>query len=234
MNATIERGYRFTPLRDSADIVLALLVKPHSAHDERLPAGYPNDSKAPAKGLPSVSEFKFGTSDSLPRLDRIESNSKGDGSSVSVWVFGYDGKTGRPLISIFGFGSYSTSSLSIAAHYLIRSALDQLEFASPDNRLNHFGSGMVGISYVMFSADGFNYWPTITSLVPDAPANNIGLRVNDEILKVDDVPLKNASHVTVLDIIKGDSGTARKMTVWRKGEGIKDVSIHLGKRPPGK
>jgi hypothetical protein len=232
MNAVIIRGYRYTLIRDSADIVFTILVKPHTFSDERLPTNYPKDAAAPAKGLPSVSEFKFGTQDSLPRSDRIERNSKGDGSSVSVWIFGYDGKTGRPLISIFGFGHYPTNSLSVAAHYVIRRAIDWLDYATDDDRLKHYGSGMAGFTYEMFSADGYNYWPTISSLVPDYPAEKAGLKVDDAVVKINDLPFKNASSNALLDIVKGEPGKPIKITFWRYNEGSKEVSLSLGKRLP--
>ena len=58
----------------------------------------------------------------------------------------------------------------------------------------------------------------ITMPYKESPANKAGLKIGDEILKIDDIELKNKSANDVSKLMKGQAGTPVKLTVRRFGK----------------
>jgi len=64
----------------------------------------------------------------------------------------------------------------------------------------------------------------ITMPYKESPANKAGLKIGDEILKIDDIELKNKSANDVSKLMKGQAGTPVKLTIRRFG---KDLPINF-------
>ncbi len=58
----------------------------------------------------------------------------------------------------------------------------------------------------------------ITSVFPDSPAAEAGIRPGDRILAVDGVSIDLAGYYTVVDMVKGEAGSSVTVTVLRDGQ----------------
>lgn len=66
----------------------------------------------------------------------------------------------------------------------------------------------------------------IVAPLDDSPAQRAGLKPNDIVVKVDDNPVTGKNVDQVVDIIRGESGTQVKLTLYREGgSGTFDVTI---------
>ena len=64
----------------------------------------------------------------------------------------------------------------------------------------------------------------VSMVHPGGPAYQAGLRHGDEIVSVDGLPVKGKSYDQVVDMIRGEAGTAVKVGV-RGENGIRELSI---------
>lgn len=97
------------------------------------------------------------------------------------------------------------------------------------NDVDDFNDGVNG-TYQGIGAEvkyNENNLPTIGEVFKNTPAEKVGLKENDIILKVNDIIVKDKSLAEIAEIVKGKSGTNVKLTILR-GKEEKTFTITRG------
>ena len=97
------------------------------------------------------------------------------------------------------------------------------------NDVDDFNEGVNG-TYQGIGAEvkyNENNLPTIGEVFKNTPAEKVGLKENDIILKVNDIIVKDKSLAEIAEIVKGKSGTNVKLTILR-GKEEKTFTITRG------
>ncbi len=97
------------------------------------------------------------------------------------------------------------------------------------NDVDDFNEGVNG-TYQGIGAEvkyNENNLPTIGEVFKNTPAEKVGLKENDIILKVNDIIIKDKSLAEIAEIVKGKSGTNVKLTILR-GKEEKTFTITRG------
>ena len=97
------------------------------------------------------------------------------------------------------------------------------------NDVDEFNEGVNG-TYQGIGAEvkyNENNLPTIGEVFKNTPAEKVGLKENDIILKVNDIIVKDKSLAEIAEIVKGKSGTNVKLTILR-GKEEKTFTITRG------
>ncbi|WP_192930819.1 PDZ domain-containing protein [Deinococcus sp. AJ005] len=142
--------------------------------------------------------------------------------AVSVIV--YDAKTQKEQVIASGVGTSQNSDVRVSAQNLMYRIFAQMPPANfPDNPTK---SGQIGFFVVPWTSDGNTYYPIITDVTKDLPAEKAGLRFGDFILTIDGQSTANRPDVEIGVLLAGEAGQ-EKILVINRGTEVKTVKIMM-------
>jgi hypothetical protein len=136
-------------------------------------------------------------------------------------VFAYDRKSRKNIYQATASGVSSTHDVRVASQLLIIKCLKEIPGCSAaDNSPCPLQSGRIGLRSIVTTTDGNNYWPAITNVVPNSPAELAGMEYGDFIISIDGVSMRNKDLAFYLCHIVGVPGTIHNFVLSRLGTQI--------------
>lgn len=137
----------------------------------------------------------------------------------SLFIGIYNANTKKIVWKGTGVGTTSTSDLRIADQWLMGHILKPLP-----NQVANLASeftpdvGRIGIGYQIYTVDGDNYFPTLTTVTKGLPADKAGIHTEDVIVRVNGQDCKNITETDFNKLLRGRPGEKIHLSIWRNGE----------------
>jgi hypothetical protein len=117
-------------------------------------------------------------------------------------VFGFDAKTLKPVWSGNAMGVSQKQDIRISSQLVLRQLLKQLPASAVGDTAVRRFLDACGFDYAIFTADGNNYFPAVTSLEYSLPAYDGGLREKDLIIEIGGITTLNKPKSEVDEMLK--------------------------------
>ena len=114
-------------------------------------------------------------------------------------------------------GASHSSEIQISAQLIVRSLISQLQLSEHRSTNFPLNTGKIGLGYAIITTDGKNYYPAITGLNANAPANTAGLKNTDYIIEINNQPTLNKTTASISNMLSGADGSNIKLKIWRMG-----------------
>ena len=127
-----------------------------------------------------------------------------------------------------GNGAGITRSLStyLASQQLIKSLVNNIPVSKNNTALFEYKTGSMGISYSIMSLDGINYYPLITAILTDSPANKADITPGDILLKVNGQSVVNKTYKDVSKLLNGDACEIKRLILKHNNRNVEaDVAL---------
>ncbi len=221
-NGVTERGYRYVENLDSADFVLVEKISDDFDSTMDMHAAMlQTPTFLPAVPFP-ISERSFGSDASLPGH-----TSSFPHSHPVLKIYAYTNR-GKVLYRWAAGGLANDEQFVHASQFLRREFVNHFPMSDFMSENLPLGSGRVGVGLMLWSRDGTNFWPEITRVLPHSPAEDIGLRSEDEIVAINGRNMKNLTYQELFLSIRGNEGDLITIERWRAGEGTKTGTLEVG------
>lgn len=136
----------------------------------------------------------------------------------SLFIGLYNAVTNKIVWKGNGVGTSQTADLRISGQILISRIINLLPAQERNIKSKYTNQvGRIGVTYRILTIDGNDYFPTITVVEKKFPAEKIGLKENDVIVKINDVSCKNITESECEKLFLGPPGSKIHLTIWRNG-----------------
>ena len=135
-----------------------------------------------------------------------------------VSIFAYDTKSSRNIFQATGSGISRTADPRVACQQLAAMCSSNIPPPSIPYFLCTPTKAAMGAGFTILTTDGNSYWPAVTTVVPNGPADNADLEGGDIILSINGIDTRGQDIQHIYCQTRGDVGSKCVLLVWRLGK----------------
>ena len=211
-NQIIERGYRYTDNMDSADFILTQRIADDYREGEQLSLLLGKAPPLTSRNTFSLLSTSWETGEATPKPMRTNYIVR---STPSLKIIAYDRASRKCIEQWAAGGVVKDVNFRAASEQLIWQFAVSLPTPWSATWKGLYGKGEAGFGFHMWSKDADNFWPDISFLEKNSPAEKAGLKPGDVVLSVDGENLKNVDYRECLRRLKGPPGRELHLLLWR-------------------
>lgn len=229
------QGYKFVEFSDQPDLVVVLDADNTYKESYIPPQSYKVPVYVPGRTITTNSNLYgtygnyYGTSTTYePGYFTSETYTKPGKTvgyfypSVSVSVFESSGY--QNVWSGIGVGTSGNADLRVSTQLVLSSVLAAFPVSGAIGENYPAPSGYLGIQYVVLTVNGNDFYPFVSSVEKDSPAQKAGLRVEDVIVSINGSSTQNKSWGEIYAMLSGDAGQSVSIGIAR-ADGTKTLEL---------